>query len=254
MTTDLLQAARQALQEHNYPLAQQHLIPLVRANPSNGEAWWHLAQTFDDPQKRQDCLDRAQRHGYSPPVAIAEPEIILPWEQADAWNSPMPMTNPSPSFAPPPPSSAVAANPRQPAPSAAHQLPTAPPYPTLKPADLRQIVSILKSPVSRDQQIQSVMGMFHCSAEHADTLLQGVAYHYPEQFKSPVKRNLYRISVEVASVLLGVILTLIATFLIFDPDRTNSLRWPVRLLLVGIFITLTASYRVFKLMYNTPEH
>ncbi|GAA5530776.1 hypothetical protein [Herpetosiphon gulosus] len=253
MTTDLLQTARHALQDHNYPLAQQQLITLVRANPQNGEAWWHLAQTFDDPLKRQDCLERAQRHGYSPPGAIAEPEIILPWEQTDAWNSPMPVPNPSTAVAPPQPSSSGAANPSQPAPSAAHQLPAAPPYPTLKPADLRQIVSILKSPVSRDQQVQSVMGMFHCSVEHADTLLQGVAYHYPEQFASPIKRNLYRISLEAASVLLGVILILIAGFLMFNPDRTSSLKWPVRLFFVGIFITLTASYRVFRLMYNTPE-
>ncbi|MCA0354874.1 MAG: hypothetical protein LCH85_23000 [Chloroflexi bacterium] len=252
MTMDLMQTARQALHKHNYPLAQQQLITLVRTNPQNGEAWWHLAQTFDDPQKRQDCLERAQRYGYSPPIAIAEPEVILPWEQAEAWNNPMPILSLPTSVAPPQPSSSVAASPSYSAPSTAYQLPAAPPKPTLKPADLHQIVNILKSSMSRDQQIQSVMSMFHCTLEHADMLLQGVVYHYPEQFR-PVKRNLNRILLEGASVLLGVILMLIAGFLIFDPDRTNSLRWPIRLFFVGIFITLTASYRVFKLMYNTPE-
>ncbi len=228
MTTDLFQSAQQALHERNYPLAQQQLLTLVNANPSHGEAWWQLAQTFDDPQKRQDCLDRAARHGYVPAIQQAEPEpAVLAGEQAA-----MP-----------------AENPQYAAPVGAFQLPAAPPNPTLEPADLSQIVKILKSKTDRQQQIQSVMSKFDCSAEHADMLLQGVAYHYPQLLR-PSQINSKRLVLEIASMIFGIVLAVIGGFLLFNPIGPMRRKWPLRLGLAGIIITCTAGYRLFMLTRN----
>ncbi|MFD3166034.1 hypothetical protein [Herpetosiphon sp. NSE202] len=249
MTTDLFQAAQQALNQQNYQLAQHHLITLVRANPSHGEAWWQLAQTFDDPQKRQDCLDRALRHGYQPAAQAIEPEsVLLPWEQADAWDSPPAPNSSAAAVAMPPLASAQTPNPSASGASNAFQLPAAPPYPQLNPADLNQIVKLLKSNADRSQQIQAVMSMFHCSAEHADLLIQGVAYHYPQLLR-PVKIDMSRFALELVSVILGLGLAFIGGFLLFNPDTVRR-KWPLRLFFIGLFIAVSAGLRMIMLTRN----
>ncbi|XSG74228.1 hypothetical protein ACP8Y2_18810 [Herpetosiphon llansteffanensis] len=248
MTTDLFQAAQQALNQQNYQLAQQHLITLVRANPSHGEAWWQLAQTFDDPQKRQDCLDRAARYGYQPAAQAVEPEsVLLPWEQPDAWAS-SPAPNVPAAVAPQTLTSAQLPNPSALGASTAFQLPAAPPYPKLNPADLNQIVKLLTKQPDRSQQIQAVMSMFHCSADHADLLLQGVAYHH-QQLLRPAKIDLGRFALELISLIIGLGLALIGGFLLFNPDTVRR-RWPLRLFFIGLFIAITAGSRMVMLTRN----
>ncbi|KPL85487.1 hypothetical protein [Herpetosiphon geysericola] len=246
---DLFQAAHQALNQHNYQLAQHHLITLVRANPSHGEAWWLLAQTFDDPQKRQDCLDRAQRNGYQPVAQVIEPEsVILPWEQADAWDSP-----PAPNFsaatvATPTLASTLLPNPTASGAANAFQLPAVLPYPRLNPTDLNHIVKLLNKQPDRSQQIQAVMGMFQCSAEQADLLLQGVVYHHPQLLR-PAKIDMSRFVLELISVILGLGLALIGGFLFFNPGTIRR-RWPVRLFFIGLLIAVTAGSRMVMLTRN----
>ncbi|MBA3471191.1 MAG: hypothetical protein H0T53_16265 [Herpetosiphonaceae bacterium] len=58
--------------------SRQQLIEIVRspAGQSNGEAWWLLAQSLDDPAQQADCRRRAQAAGYPPApraTAVAQP-------------------------------------------------------------------------------------------------------------------------------------------------------------------------------------
>lgn len=58
--TELLTAARSALQSGQRHAARTLLMQLVRAEPRNGEAWHLLGQVVDDPRQKADCEGRLQ--------------------------------------------------------------------------------------------------------------------------------------------------------------------------------------------------
>ena len=79
----VLSHARIALQHGERAQAKAILIPIVRsAGAENGEAWWLLAQTLDDPQQQADCYARATATGFNPPATkpVVEEPPSLPWE------------------------------------------------------------------------------------------------------------------------------------------------------------------------------
>lgn len=66
-----LDAVRAALAAGERTTARASLMQIVRApeGRDNGEAWWLLAQTLDDPQQQADCYARASAAGYAPQPA-----------------------------------------------------------------------------------------------------------------------------------------------------------------------------------------
>jgi hypothetical protein len=73
---DLLTQARVALAGHRADEAQGILVNLVVAQPRNEEAWLLLASTFDNLERRMECLQRARElNPYSPLIVTAIQEL-----------------------------------------------------------------------------------------------------------------------------------------------------------------------------------
>ncbi len=120
---DPLQQAYQLIRAGNRQDAVQILMPVLRANPANADAWWLLANAVTDPSQKQRALeevlkllpndDRAQRMlndmaaGYAPPPAAPPSPISEPFpgspdpfaRTSDPFTSTP--TAPPPSYAPP---------------------------------------------------------------------------------------------------------------------------------------------------------
>ncbi len=75
--SDQLNHARAALIAGRRAEAQALFAQIVRSSPHNGEAWYLLGQTLDDPQKRHDCETRAAAAGFVLPVS-ARPASLQP--------------------------------------------------------------------------------------------------------------------------------------------------------------------------------
>jgi hypothetical protein len=55
------------------------LMQVVRSNPTDGEAWYLLRQTLDDPGQIADCDRRIVALGYHPPVFSPTPvDPVMP--------------------------------------------------------------------------------------------------------------------------------------------------------------------------------
>lgn len=61
MENELLHQAIMAIQQGNRDLAFQFLKQALAQNPKNPDAWYWMAQTVEDPIKKQDCLNRCYR-------------------------------------------------------------------------------------------------------------------------------------------------------------------------------------------------
>lgn len=73
---DLLPQARAALERHETEQAQGLLISIVVDDPHNEEAWLVLAETFDDLERRMECMQRArQLNPNSATIALAIQEL-----------------------------------------------------------------------------------------------------------------------------------------------------------------------------------
>lgn len=69
---DLLAEARSALDEQRADEAQGILVNLVARNPRNEDAWVLLARTFQDLERRMECLQQArQANPFSSEIANA---------------------------------------------------------------------------------------------------------------------------------------------------------------------------------------
>lgn len=121
---DPLQQAYQLIRAGNRQDAVQLLMPVLRANPANADAWWLLANAVTDPSQKRRALeevlklrpndDRAQRMlnemaaGYTPPPVTPPSPISEPFpgssdpfaRSTDPFTSTPPA--PPPSYAPQP--------------------------------------------------------------------------------------------------------------------------------------------------------
>lgn len=68
----LIDEARSALQRGDRHTAQQMLTSIVKREPTNGEAWYKLAETLDDWQQQTYCYGMATRLGYSPQQIVLQ--------------------------------------------------------------------------------------------------------------------------------------------------------------------------------------
>lgn len=70
-------AVRAALSAGDRAQARSLLLPLIRATPQDGEAWYMLSQVLDDPAQRAECLQRATAVGFVPLARTPVPDIPL---------------------------------------------------------------------------------------------------------------------------------------------------------------------------------
>lgn len=56
-----LEAANHALKAGDKARAKQLLLPLLKADPRNEDAWLHMAMALDDEAQKRECIDRALR-------------------------------------------------------------------------------------------------------------------------------------------------------------------------------------------------
>ncbi|MCG3139661.1 MAG: hypothetical protein HDKAJFGB_00555 [Anaerolineae bacterium] len=97
---DRLPQARAALERHETEEAQGILISIVVDEPHNQDAWLLLANTFDDLERRMECMQRArQMNPNSAQIALAIQELKTHIYQ-DAFGQPQPETPAAPSAAP----------------------------------------------------------------------------------------------------------------------------------------------------------
>lgn len=66
-----IEKAQEAVQRGDKVAARAVLMPLARSDPTNGEAWYLLAQVLDDPAQKQDCLNRSVANGYRPLIQVS---------------------------------------------------------------------------------------------------------------------------------------------------------------------------------------
>ncbi len=70
--------AAAAIAAGDHQRARHLLLPVIRANPQIGEAWYLLAQIVDNPAQHQECLQRAAAAGFAPPTAPSIPSPAPP--------------------------------------------------------------------------------------------------------------------------------------------------------------------------------
>lgn len=88
----LLSQAHAALERHAVDEAQGILISLVVAESRNEEAWLLLARTFDDLERRMECMQRArQSNPNSAAIALAIQELKAQISNS-AFGQPLPAT------------------------------------------------------------------------------------------------------------------------------------------------------------------
>lgn len=74
----LLQTAHGVLAAGDKVRAQRILARALRINPENGDAWLLMAEAQTDPQRRQECLERAARLAGSAPELRSAPVAGAP--------------------------------------------------------------------------------------------------------------------------------------------------------------------------------
>jgi hypothetical protein len=129
MNETTLAQAQQALARGDKAGARAILAPVVRADPSDGQAWLLLSETVDDVAQKRDCLQRALRA--QPDNAAARSALARLDAPTVAPNASQPAipapVNPTPASQPAPEPDAFAA-PLRPlvAPGPEHQAPAGP--------------------------------------------------------------------------------------------------------------------------------
>lgn len=89
---NLLPQAHAALERHQTDEAQGILVSIVIEEPHNEEAWLLLAQTFDDLERRMECMQRArQLNPNSAPIAAAIQELKTQISNTAFGQSPPPI-------------------------------------------------------------------------------------------------------------------------------------------------------------------
>lgn len=81
---ELIVAARTAVASGQRNVARNLLARIVRADQSNGEAWYLLGQVLDDPAQKAECEGRAEAAGYAPKAR----RIVFPVDETPAPQPP----------------------------------------------------------------------------------------------------------------------------------------------------------------------
>jgi hypothetical protein len=85
MLMTMLDDARNALRTGQRSEAARVLSRIIQREPTNGEAWYLLAEAVDDFQQQTYCMGMAARLGYSPAPLLVQPEpapLVSPYVAA----------------------------------------------------------------------------------------------------------------------------------------------------------------------------